>query len=59
MPSGLRSDGAIGNTTYLVEPNLPTLTAVAVALPRHSAKELQPIDVNIVTATRHALSRRR
>ena len=45
MPSGLRSDGAIGNTTYRIEPYLPTThTAVAVALPRHLAKELQPID---------------
>ena len=47
MPSGVRSDGAIGNTTIFLEANLPAAhTAVAVALPRHSAEELQPIDLH-------------
>ena len=48
MPSGVHSsDGAIGNTTIFLEANLPAArTAVAVALPRHSAEELQPIDLH-------------
>ena len=47
MPSGVRSDGAIGNTTIFLEANLPAArTAVAAALPRHSAEELQPIDLH-------------
>ena len=49
MPSGVRSDGAIGNTTIFLAAtaNLPAAhTAVAVALPRHSAEELQPIDLH-------------
>ena len=47
MPSGVRSDGAIGNTTIFLEANRPAAhTATAAALPRHSAKELQPIDLH-------------
>ena len=45
MPSSVRSDGAIGNTTIFLEANLPAAhTATAAALPRHSAEELQLID---------------
>ena len=40
LPSGVRSDGAIGNTTIFLEANLPAAhTAV------DSAEELQPIDL--------------